>query len=138
MYYQNEPRFNGVYSRDNLADKIKDGAYVINLDEYSDIGTHWVALYVNSKIVAYFDSFGVEHISKEIKKIIKGTIHNKNIIANIFRIQAYDSVMSGYFCIEFIDFMFKCNSLTDFTNLFSPDNFKKNDDIILTYFLTNF
>ena len=65
-YYQNEPRFNGVYSRDNLP-KIKDGAYVINLDEYSDIGTHWVALYVQNNNVTYFDSFGVEHIPKEIK-----------------------------------------------------------------------
>ena len=82
MYYQNEPRFNGVYSRYNLPDKIKDGAYVINLDEYSDIGAHWIALYVNTKTVTYFDSFGVEHIPKEIKKFI----NNKNIIANIFRI----------------------------------------------------
>ena len=72
MYYQKEPRFsriafNGVYSRDNLPNKIKDGAYVINFDEYSDIGTHWIALYINNKTVTYFDSFGVEHIPKEIK-----------------------------------------------------------------------
>ena len=65
-YYQNEPRFNGVYSRDNLP-KIKDGAYVINLDEYSDIGTHWVALYVQNNDVIYFDSFGLEDIPKEIR-----------------------------------------------------------------------
>ena len=64
-YYENEPRFNGVYSRDNLP-KIKDGAYVINLDEYSDIGTHWVTLYINTNDVTYFDSFGVEHIPKEV------------------------------------------------------------------------
>ena len=57
-YYQNKPRFNGVYSRDNLTE-IKDGAYVINLDEYTDIGTHWVALYVRNNDVSYFDSFGV-------------------------------------------------------------------------------
>ena len=57
-YYQSEPRFNGIYSRDNLQ-KIKDGAYIINLDEYSDIGTHWVALYVQNNDVTYFDSFGV-------------------------------------------------------------------------------
>ena len=68
-YYENESRFNGVYSRDNLPNKIKDGAYVINLDEYSDIGTHWVALWVNNNIT-YFDSFGVEHIPKEIKAFI--------------------------------------------------------------------
>ena len=108
-YYQNEPRFSGVYSRDYLPDKIKDGAYVINLDDYSDIGTHWIALYVNKKTVTYFDSFGIEHISKEIKKFI----NNNNIIANIFRIQAYDSVMCGYFCIGFVDYMFMGKSLTD-------------------------
>ena len=68
-YYQNESRFNGVYSRDNLP-KIKDGTYIINLDEYSDIGTHWVALYVHNNDVTYFDSFGVEHIPKEIKTFI--------------------------------------------------------------------
>ena len=131
-YYQSEPRFIGVYSRDNLPDQIKDGAYVINLDEYSDIGTHWIALYVNNKTVTYFDSFGVEHISKEVKKIVN---NNKNIIANIFRIQAYDSVMCGYFCIAFIDYMFMGKSLADYTNLFSPNNFKKNVDIIVNYFL---
>ena len=68
LYYQNEPRFNGDYSRDNLPNKIKDGAYIINLGEYSDIGTHWIALYVHTKTVTYFDSFGFEHIPKEIKK----------------------------------------------------------------------
>ena len=68
-YYQNESRFNGVYSRDNLPNKIKDGAYLINLDEYSDIGTHWIALYVNNKTVTYFDSFGVEHIPKVLSII---------------------------------------------------------------------
>ena len=126
MYYQNEPRFNGVNSRDNLperssTDRIKDGKYVINLDEYSDIGTHCVVFYENNKTVTYFDSFGIEHIPKEIKKFI----NNRSTIANIFRIQAYDSIMCGYFCIEFIDFMFNGNSLTDFTNLFPPNDFKK-------------
>ena len=66
-YYKNESKFNGVYSRDNLPDKIKDGAYIINLDEYSDIATHSVALYVRkANNVTYFDSFEVEHILKEI------------------------------------------------------------------------
>ena len=74
---------------------------------------------MNNKTVIYFDSFGVEHIPKEIKKFIS----DKNIIANIFRMQAYDSVMCGYFCIGFIDFMFNGNGLTDFTNLFSPNDF---------------
>ena len=113
--------------------EIKNDAYVINLDEYHDIGTHWVELYVNNKIVTYFDSFGVEHIPKEIMKFIG----NKNIITNIFRIHAYNSIMCGYFCIGFIDFMVNANSLTDFTNLFAPNDFRKNDDKILNYFLTN-
>ena len=130
-YYQNKPRFNGVYSRDNLPDKIKDGAYVVNLDKYSDIGTHLIALYVNNKTVTYFDSFRVEHIPKGIKKFA----NNKNIMANTFRIQAYDLVMCGYFCIGFINYMFMDKSLTDYTNLFTPNNFKKNDGIILNYFL---
>ena len=92
-YYQNEPRFNGVFSRDNLPNNnihpkglgsaVKNGAYVINLDEYHDIGTHWVALYVNNKTVTYFHSFGVEHIPKEIMKFI----NRKKIITNIYRIQ---------------------------------------------------
>ena len=91
-YYQsskNETRFNGLCSRDNLPHKIKDGGYVINFDEYSDIGTHWVSLYVSNNNVTYFNSFGVEHIPKEIKKFID----RKNLILNIFRIQAYDSIM---------------------------------------------
>ena len=120
-YYQiHEKRFNGVYLSDNLPDKLKDGTYVINLDEYSDIGTHWVALYVLNNDATYFDSFGVEHIPKEIKKIIYrpsfSASHNKNIKTNIFRIQAYVSIMCRYFCIRFINFMLSGKTLTDFTN----------------------
>ena len=111
-YYQNEPRVNGAYSRDNL--QKEDGAYVINLDEYSDIGSHWVALYVQNNDVTYFNTYGIEHITKEIKAFTG----NKNIKTNIFRIQAYDSIMCGYFCIGFIDFMFAGKTLTEFTNLF--------------------
>ena len=107
-YYENKSKFNGVYSRNSLPNKIKDGAYVINLGEYSDIGTHWIALYVKNNDITYFDSFGVEHIPKEIKTFINrpssSASQNKNIKTNIFRIQAYDS-MCGYFCIGFIDFM---------------------------------
>ena len=90
-------------------------------------------MYVKNNIVIYFDSFGVEHIPKEIKTFIK----NRSIKTNIFMIQAYDSIMCGYFCIAFIDFMFKGKSLTEYTNLFSPNNFKKNDDTILNYFMNN-
>ena len=97
-YYENEPRFNGVYSRNNLPKKIKDGAYVINFDEYADVDTHWVALFCNRSEIVYFDSFGVEHVPEEIKEFIV----NKNIIANIFRVQANNSIVSGYFCTGFI------------------------------------
>ena len=96
-YYENEPRFNGFYSRDILS-KIKDGAYIKNLDEYSDIDTHWVVLWIKNNNVTYFDSFGVEHIPKEIIKFIE----NRNIRTNIFRIQAYDSIMCEYFCIHLL------------------------------------
>ena len=83
--------------------------------------------------MANFDSFGIEHIPQELTIFI----NNKKVIANIFGVQAYDSITCGYFCIGFIDFMFKGNSLTDVTNLLSPNDFNKNDDIILNYFLTN-
>ena len=131
-YYQNEPRFNGVYSRDNLP-KIKDCVYIINLGEYSDIGTHWVALYVHNDDFTYFDSFGIEHISKEIKIFI----NNKTIKTKIFRMQAFDSIMCGYFSIGFIDFMLAGETLTDLRIFFSQNNFKKNDDITLKYFISN-
>ena len=127
-YYKNEPRFNGVFSRANLPsnnnnnnnnNNIINGAYVINLDEYRNIGTHWIVLYVNNKTITYFDSFVVEHIPKKIIKFID----NRNIITNIYRIQSYDSIMCGYFCIGFINFMSNDNSLTDCTSLFSPNDF---------------
>ena len=129
-YYQNEPRFNGVYSRDNWPKKIEDGAYVINLDEHTDVGTYWTDLYVKDNQIVYFDSFGVEHVPKEIEKFI-GT---KNIKTNVFRIQANISIMCGYLCIGFIDFMFVGKTLIDYTSLFSPYDFEKNDNIILSYF----
>ena len=118
-YYENEPRFIGVFSRDNLPKKIKDEAYVIDLDEYANTGTHWIALFCKKKEIIYFDSFSVEHIPEEIKKCIG----NKNIKANIFRVQANDSVMCGYFCIGYIDIMLAGKKLTEFTNLFSPYDF---------------
>ena len=129
-YYENEPRFNGVFSRSHLLKKIKDGAYVINFDEHKDIGTHWIALFCKKIEIVYFDSFGV-FIPEEIKKLIA----NRNIKANIFGIQASNSVMCGYFCIGFIDFMLADKKLIHFTNLFSPYDFDKNDQTILSYFL---
>ena len=88
-------------------------------------------MYVQNNDFTYFDIFGVEHIPKEIRTFIG----NKNIKTNIFRIQAYDSIMCGYFCIGFIDFMLA--EKTEFANLFSPNSFEKNCDIILKYFMAN-
>ena len=92
-YYQNEPRFNGVYSKDNLPNKTNDLVLAIKLDEYSDTVTHWVALYALNNNATYFDSFGIERIPKEIKKVID----QSTVITNIFKIHAYDSIMYGYF-----------------------------------------
>ena len=128
-YFKNEPRFNGVYSR-NILPKLKKGAYVTNLNYSKNTGTHWVVIFVKKDEVIYFDIFGAEHISEEILK----AIGNKNIKSNIFRIQSYDSVMCGYFCILLFEFALKNKTLTDFTNLFSPWNFKKIDEIIERYF----
>ena len=128
-YYKNDPRFNGVCSSNNLPNKIKKGAYVINLDEYENTGTHWVSLFVKANKVIHFDSFGIEHIPKEINKFI-----NNNIESNIFRIQADDSIMCGYFCIEFINYMLKSKTLLDYTNLSSLNDFKKNDQVIKRIF----
>ena len=129
-YFLNEPRFNGVYSRNNLPKIFKKGAHVINLDEYENTSTHWIAFFVKTNEAIYFDSFDIEHIPKEINKFIG----NKNIISNIFRLQAHDSIMCGYYCIEFINYMLKGKTLLDYTTLFSPNDFKKNDQIIKRIF----
>ena len=90
-------------------------------------------LYASNSNVTYFDSLGVEHIPKEIKTII----NKSTLVTNIFRIQAYDLIICEYFCIGFIDFMLPGKTLTDFTDLFSPNKLKKNYDIILNYFMAN-
>ena len=95
-----------------------------------DVGTYWIALFCNRSEIVYFDSFGVEHVPEEIKEFVG----NKNIIANIFRVQANNSVMCGYFCIRFIGFMFAGRRLTDFSGLFSSYNFDKYEEIILSCF----
>ena len=87
-------------------------------------------MYVNDNNVIYFDSFGVEHFPKEIKKFIG----SKNVVKNIDRLLAYDSIMYGYFCTGFIDFMLKSKSLLKYTNLFSPNDYEKNVKMILKYF----
>ena len=95
---------------------IKDGTYVINFDEYADVGTHKIAFNHKNDQIIYFDSFRVEHGPKEIENFIE----HKNIKANIFRIQWNNSIMCGYFCMRFIDTMFAGNTLIDCTSLFSP------------------
>ena len=102
--YQNEPKINSFYSRNKLP-KTKDGTYEINLDDYKSIGTHWITLYVNAENVTEFDIFGVEYIPKEIWKFI-GT----KIVTKIYRMQAYNSIMCGHFCIGF---MLKGKSLSE-------------------------
>ena len=79
-YYENEPRFNGVYSRDNLPKTMKNRAYVINLDEYADVGTHWIALYVKNNEVIHFDSFGVQHVPNEIMCFTGQKTHQNKFI----------------------------------------------------------
>ena len=107
----------------------KERAYIINLDHSKNTGTHWVVLFSKKDEVIYFDRFGVEFLPREIKKF-----KDENIKTNIFRIQDYDSIMCGYFCILFIEFMLKGKTLNDFTNLFSPWDFRKNNEIISRYF----
>ena len=127
-YYHNEPN-NGVYSKNDLP-KIKDEAYVINLDRYESIGTQQIVLNVINNNVTYFNSFGVKHIPKEIEKCIG----NENIKTTTYRIQAYSSIMCGYFCNGFIVFMLKGQSSLDYTNLFSLNEYENNDEILPEYF----
>ena len=109
-----------VCSGNNLPD-IKNGAYVINLDKYESIGTHWIAWYVNGDDITYFESVWVEYIPKEIKKFIS----NKNILTSTYRVQAYNSIMFGNDSITFIDFMLKGKSLLDYAKFFLLTNMKR-------------
>ena len=106
-YYENEPIFNGVYSRDNFSMKIKSGAYMIYLDEYAVVGTHWIALYVSNNEITYLDSFDFEPVPQKIMHFIG----QKNLKAKIFRMQADNSITCGYFCTKIIEFMLAGESL---------------------------
>ena len=136
-YYKSEPRFNGVYSRNNLPNKFKKGAHVINLDEYENTGTYWVSVFIKTNEAIYFDSFGIEHIPKEIKFIDNSDTTKSSslerIKSNIFRIQAYDSIMCGYFCIEFINYMLKGKTILDYTNLFLLMTLKRTISLLKEY-----
>ena len=128
-YFKYEPRFNEVFSRNNLH-RIKDGAYLINLDDKNSKGTHWVSLFIDRSTGVHFDSFGIEYVPQEVLNKIK----NKSINHNIFRIQDNESVTCGFYCIAFIGYMLAGKTLLDYTNLFSPNDYKKNDKIIYVYF----
>ena len=128
-YFNYEPRFSGVFSRNNLP-TIKDGAYVINLDDKNSKGTHWGSLFINRNATVYFDSFGIEYIPQEVWNKIR----DKLITHNIFRIKVNESIICGSYCIAFIEYMLAGKALLDYTNLFSPNDYKKNDKIIYMYF----
>ena len=99
-YFSCEPRSNSVFSRNNLP-RIKDAAYVINLDDKNSKGTHWVSLFIDKSIAVYFDFFGIGYIPQEVLNKIK----DKSITHNIFRIQDNESMMCGFYCITFIEYM---------------------------------
>ena len=130
MYFNSDKSFDGTFSRDNLNIFNKDGAYIINLDKYDNIGTHWVAIYLKNNNVTYFDSFGIEYIPKEITKLI----NDKSIKSNIFRIQSFNSILCGYFYTGFIEYTSNNLGLNEYAKLFLVTNVDKNDQIILDYF----
>ena len=129
-YFNYEPRFNGAFWRDSLP-RIKDGVYVINLTDKQSKGTHWVSLFIDGNTAVYFDSFGIKYIPQEVFSKIK----HKSITQNIFRIQDDDFIMCAFYCIIFTEYIYACRKvLLDYTNLFSPDDYKKNEKIIYNYF----
>ena len=104
--------------------------YVIDLDDKNSKGTHWVSLFTDKNTAVYFDSFGIEYIPKEVLSKIK----DKSITHNIFRTQDNVSIMCGFYCIAFIEYMLAGKTLSDYTNLFFPNDYKKNGEIIYKYF----
>ena len=128
-YYQHEPKFNGLYSKNKLT-KIKGWSICNNIDAFKSIATHWIALYVNGNTVIYFDSFGGEHIPKEIEKFI-GT---KSIITNIYRIQACNLFDDAWILLYSIYWFYaKRLKFSKLNKLFSPNKYE-NDKMILKYF----
>ena len=121
-YYQNESRFIGVYLRDNLPKKIKDRAYLIDLDEYADVGTHWIALHALNNNDLFIL---IVLVLKTFLKRLSALLVYKNMQTNVFRIQAHHSAMCGYFCIAFIDYILVGKTLFDYTGLLSLHDLKK-------------
>ena len=115
--------------RDNLP-RTKDRVYVINMDDKQSKGMHWVSLFIDKNTAVYFDSFGIEYISQEPFRKVK----DKSITRNIFRLQDDDSIMCGFHCFVVIEYMLALKTLLSYTNLFSPNDYKKNDQIIYNFF----
>ena len=128
-HYEKKSIYNGVYSRDSLSKSIKNSAYVMNFDEYSHVRINWISLCALSNNIKYFASFGLEPIPKEIRCLIG----NKNMQANMFRIQTNNLIMCVYFCIGFTDFMLASKSLIVLA-CFHLMIFFKNDNNFLKYF----
>ena len=124
-YLHYEPRLNGLFSRNNLP-RIKDGAFVINLDDTDSKGKHWVSLLIDKNTAVSFESFGIEYIALEVLNKIR----DKSVTHNIFRMQDNESIAYGFYCITFIEYILVRKTLLDYTNLFSPNDYKKNDKII--------
>jgi hypothetical protein len=125
-YYKGNKLFGGVYSRDNLPKKCESKFYIINLNKQHEKGSHWVAVMSFDRCY-YFDSFGV-YPPPEIETFMKSS--GKNIITNIYRIQALNSIKCGYFCIYMIDEMCKGRKFYDVLLDFDPNDFKLNDNLI--------
>ena len=126
-YFSYEPRFTGVW---NNFPTMKDGAYVVIPDDENIKGTYWVLLFIDRNSTGYFDSFGIGYYSQEVLNKIK----DKSITHNIFRIQDKEYITCGYCCIAFIECMLAGKTLLNYTNLFSPNDYKKNYKIIYKYF----
>ena len=124
-FFNYEPIFNGVFARNNLP-RIKDWAYLINLDDKKCKGTHWVSLFIDRNTVVYFAYFQIEHIPQEVFSKIR----DKSITRNIFRIQDNEAITCGFYCITFIEYILTGRNLLEYTNLFSPNDHKKNDKVI--------
>ena len=128
-YFKYQPRFKGVFSRNNLP-RIKDGTYIINLDNKNSKGTHKVSLFTDRNTVVNFDSFGIKYIPLDVVNKFK----HKLITHNIFRIQDKESITCGFYCIAVIEYVLAGKTLLGYTNLFSPNDYKKNDKIIYKHF----
>ena len=115
-YYDQDCRFNGIFSRNNWP-RIKDGAYLINLDDKNSKGTYWASLFIDRNLAVYFDSFEIKYIPQEVLKKIK----DKSITHKIIKIQDNESIMCGFCCIAFIEYMLAGKTLLHYTNLFYPN-----------------